>query len=378
MLCNQFLLPTFTPSMSSPNRTRRPTMTDIAKLAGVSQSTVSLVINHMSGAKVSKTTRDTVLRIARELGYPLARHAHHAGAQATQRNLIVYLSDELTTSPHAMQTIDGAGALAWEHDCLLATFATRGDPELEGAVLARMLASPALLGVIYATIFTRAVTLPAALRDVPTVLLNCHERNHERGHERVNDARARRASVVPGELLGGFAATMHLIEHGHRRIGFINGEGWIEAAGERLKGYRQALATADIPFDPRLVRSGDWQVATGYEHALALLDLPAPPTALFCANDLMAVGALDAARERKLTVPRDLSVVGYDDQDLARYTHPPLTTVLLPNYDMGRWAAETLIAQARGVNATHAAHAAIKMECPLVARDSVAAPRRQA
>ena len=357
--------------MASPTRSRRPTMTDIAKLAGVSQSTVSLVINHMSGAKVSKTTRDTVLRIARELGYPLTRHAHHAAAQAAQRNLIVYLTDELATSPHAMQTIDGANALAWEHDCLLATFTTRGDPELEGAVLARMLANPALLGVIYATIFTRPVTLPAALRDVPTVLLNCHER----GHERANGGNARRASVVPGELLGGFAATMHLIGHGHRRIGFINGEGWIEAAGERLKGYRQALATADIPFDPQLVRSGDWQVATGYDHALALLDLPAPPTALFCANDLMAVGALDAARERKLTVPRDLSVVGYDDQDLARYTHPPLTTVLLPNHDMGRWAAETLIAQARGGSA---AHAAIKMDCPLVARDSVAAPRRQA
>lgn len=350
--------------MSSPTRSRRPTMTDIAKLAGVSQSTVSLVINHMSGAKVSKTTRDTVLRIARELGYPLARHAHHAAAQAAQRNLIVYLTDELTTSPHAMQTIDGASEGAWEHDCLLATFATRGDPALEGAVLERMLANPALLGVIYATIFTRAVALPAALRDVPAVLLNCHERAH--------DGRVKRPSVVPGELLGGFAATTHLIEQGHRRIGFINGEGWIEAAGERLKGYRQALATADIPFDPQLVRSGDWQVAAGYAHALALLDLPYPPTALFCANDLMAIGALDAARERKRAVPRDLSVVGYDDQDIARYTHPPLTTVLLPNYDMGRWAADTLIAQARGGSA---AKAAIKMDCPLVARDSVAAPR---
>jgi LacI family transcriptional regulator len=86
----------------------------------------------------------------------------------------------------------------------------------------------------------------------------------------------------------------------------------------------------------------------------------------------MAIGALDAARERKLRVPRDLSVVGYDDQDIARYTHPPLSTVLLPNYEMGRWAADSLIAQVR---ANHAAKAHIKMECPLVARDSVAPPR---
>jgi LacI family transcriptional regulator len=333
-------------------------MTDIAKLAGVSQSTVSLVINHMSGAKVSKGTRETVLRIARELGYPVERHAHAAAVEA--RNLIVYLTDELTTSPHAMQTIDGAKDAAWEHDCLVAVFATRGDPELEAAVFARMLGHPVLLGVIYSTIFTRAVTVPAALDATPTVLLNCHTR--DRG----------RASVVPSELLGGYTATMHLIENGHSRIGFINGEHWIEAASERLKGYRQALSTADIPFDPVLVRAGDWQVAAGYEHALSLLDLPQRPTALFCANDLMAIGALDAARERNLLVPRDLSVVGYDDQDIARYTHPPLTTVLLPNYEMGRWAADSLIAQAR---ANHTAKAVIKMECPLVARDSVVPPK---
>ena len=333
-------------------------MTDIAKLAGVSQSTVSLVINHMSGAKVSKVTRDTVLRIARELGYPVERHAHHAATQS--RNLIVYLTDELTTSPHAMQTIDGAKDAAWEHDCLVAVFATRGDPDVEAAVFARMLGHPALLGVIYSTIFTRAVTVPAALSATPTVLLNCHTR--DRG----------RASVVPSELLGGYTATMHLIENGHSRIGFINGEHWIEAAAERLKGYRQALSTADIPFDPVLVRAGDWQVAAGYEHALSLLDLPQRPTALFCANDLMAIGALDAARERKLAVPRDLSVIGYDDQDIARYTHPPLTTVLLPNYEMGRWAADSLIAQVR---ANQSSRAIIKMECPLVARDSVAPPR---
>jgi len=338
-------------------------MTDIAKLAGVSQSTVSLVINHMSGARVAKETRDAVLRIARELGYPLERHAH---AARESRNLVLYLTDELTTSPHAMQTIDGAKDCAWEQDCLVSVFATRSDPELEAAVLARMLDHPALLGVIYATIFTRAARLPPKLLDapVPTVLLNCHDHGHarERGH----------ASVVPDEQAGGFAATMHLIATGHRRIGFINGEGWLEAAGLRLKGYREALATSGIPFDAALVREGDWQVSDGYRQALSLIDLPDAPTALFCANDLMAIGALDAARERKLAVPNELSIVGYDDQDIARYTHPPLTTVLLPNYDMGRWAAETLIAQARAgtVDKVH-----VEMDCPLVTRDSVAPPR---
>jgi LacI family transcriptional regulator len=336
-------------------------MTDIAKLAGVSQSTVSLVINHVSGAKVSKRTRDTVLRIAREIGYPLARHVRNAPRQ--QRNLILYLTDELSTSPHAVQTIDGAKDGAWDQDCLLAVFATRSDPDLEAAVLAQMLGNPALLGVIYATIFTRAATLPAALAGVPVVLLNCHTR--ERTH----------SSVVPSEVLGGFAATMHLVEAGHRRIGFINGETWIEAASERLKGYRQALSTSDIPFDATLVREGDWQVSSGFEHALSLLSQPNPPTAIFCANDLMAIGAVDAARKLKLEIPKDLSIVGYDDQDIARYTQPPLTTVLLPNREMGRWAAETLIAQARSESG--ARRTSVKMECPLVPRESVAKPRRR-
>lgn len=344
--------------MSDPGRTRRPTMTDIAKLAGVSQSTVSLVINHMSGAKVSAATRNKVLRIARELGYPVERLGHPAPAQA--RNLVVYLTDELSTSPHAMTTIDGARDGAWEHDCLLSVYATRNDPEYEGAILARVLLDPALLGVVYATIFTRAVTVPAQLAGVPTVLLNCHQKERrERQY----------SSVVPSEVLGGYAAAMHLIEAGHRRIGFINGEGWIEAAGERLKGYRQALSSRDIPFDAQLVREGDWQVSSGHAHAKALLALPDPPSALFCANDLMAVGAIEAVREMGMDVPGQVSVVGYDDQDIARYTQPPLTTVLLPNYEMGRWAAENLIAQ---VNGGVPRRTALKMDCPLVARESVA------
>lgn len=337
-------------------------MTDIAKLAGVSQSTVSLVINQMSGAKVSAETRKRVLRIAREIGYPVERHGHGMeGAQ--QRNLVVYLTDELSTSPHAMLTIDGARDAAWEHDCLLSVFATRSDPEYENAVLGRVLGNPALLGVVYATIFTRAVTVPALLATVPTVLLNCHQKERR---DRLY------SSVVPSEVLGGFAATMHLLELGHRRIGLVNGEGWIEAAAERLKGYRQALSTRDIPFDPQLVREGDWQVSSGHEHARALLRLPDPPTALFCANDLMAVGALEAVRELGLSVPAEVSVVGYDDQDIARYTQPPLSTVLLPNYEMGRWAAESLVAQ---VNGGVVRRTSMKMDCPLVERDSVAAPR---
>lgn len=339
-------------------------MTDIAKLVGVSQSTVSLVLNHMTGAKVSGATRDKVFAVAAELGYQLPRRKTTAPAappapSGVRRNLVVYLADEVATSPHPAVTIDGARSAAWEHNCLVSVHVTGGDRELEDATLEAVLGNPAVLGVVYATIFTREVELPARLQNpaLPCVLLNCTSRPRTR------------SSVVPGEVGGGFAATEHLINHGHRRIGFINGEPWMDAARDRLKGYRQALATADLPFDAQLVRDGDWMSGSGFEHAMALLQLERPPTAIFCANDLMALGALEAAKQLGLAVPGQVSVLGYDDQEIARHAHPALSTVLLPNYAMGQWAVERLLEEAASEEPSAPRH--IKMDCPLVPRDSV-------
>jgi LacI family transcriptional regulator len=343
-------------------------MTDIAKLVGVSQSTVSLVLNRMTGAKVSAATRERVFEVARELGYQLPSRKTTATAAppsptGARRNLVVYLADEVATSQHPSITIDGARAAAWEHNCLLAAHVTGGDRELEAATLDAVLAHPALLGVIVASIFTREVELPPALAqrpDIPTVLLNCTCSDRSR------------ASVIPGEVGGAFGAVDHLLAQGHRRIAFINGEPWMDAARDRLKGYRQALATADLPFDAALVREGDWMSGTGFEHALSLLQQPRPPSAIFCANDLMALGALEAARQLGLAVPRQLSLIGYDDQEQARHARPALSTVLLPNFAMGQWAVERLIDEAaQGPLPPRQ----IKMDCPLVLRESVATPQ---
>jgi LacI family transcriptional regulator len=358
---------------NEPSARARPTMTDIAKRVGVSQSTVSLVLNQMTGAKVSTATRDRVFEVARELGYQLPRRRDSAAQQASaapsaaaagpRRNLVVYLADEVSTAHHPTISIDGARSAAWEQDCLLAVHVTGGDREVEDATLRAVLGNPAVMGVVYASIFTREVELPVRLADsgLPVVLLNCT----------CNDRS--RAGVVPGEVGGAFAATWHLIEQGHQRIGFINGEPWMDAARDRLKGYRQALATADLAFDASLVREGDWMSGTGYAHAQALLGLARPPTAIFCANDLMALGALEAARAQAVAVPHQLALVGYDDQEVARYARPALTTVLLPNYEMGEWAVRRLLDEAAGV--APAGPRQLKMDCPLVPRDSVAAPQ---
>ncbi len=337
-------------------------MTDIAKAAGVSQSTVSLVLNGAVGAKLSEATRRKVMDVAQSLGYQLPVRAAQTPAPVGERNLIVYIADEVSTSPHPVVSIDGARDAAWNNGCLLAVFSTHGNAQMEQHVLQTLL-MPNVLGVIYATVYTRRVTVPPALTRMPAVLLNCYSSDHSL------------SSVVPAEVAGGHTATEYLIEAGHRRIGFINGETWQDAAKDRLKGYRQALATADLLFDERLVRDGDWSSGKGFELTLSLMREPNPPTAIFCANDLTAIGAIEALKQLGLRVPEDVSVMGYDDQEIARHTHPPLTTVVLPNYELGRWAVETLLQEEQNRDAgAPVRRRTVKLDGPLIERTSVCAP----
>ncbi len=148
-------------------------------------------------------------------------------------------------------------------------------------------------------------------------------------------------SIVSGEVLGGRTATERLIRAGHRRVGLIEGEVWMDASRDRLKGYRQALAHNDIPYDPALVRPGNWEPCAGYEQTRHLMKLATPPTAIFYANDLMALGGYEALKELGLRIPADVAVVGYDDREIVQFLRPPLTTVLLPHFEMGTLAVET-------------------------------------
>jgi len=342
----------------------RPTMTDIAKIAGVSQSSVSLVLNEMSGSRISPETQAKVRDAAHKIGYKLPGVRNEAPAETIEKDTIAFIVDEISTSPHPVVSLDGARDYAFEQGFLVSAHATRSNPELEEAVLRSVLRDPSIIGVIYATIFTRKVHVPEGLRNTPTVLLNCYAEPRQQ------------MAIVPGEVAGGFSATAHLTALGHRRIGFINGEPWMDAAIDRLKGYKQALATVDVAFDEALVRNGDWLPLRGYEAGLELLSLPSPPTAILCGNDLMAIGVMEAAAERGLRVPEDLSVMGYDDQELARYTHPPLSTLVLPNYEMGQKAAEALIDMA--VHGKKLRPMTIKVDGPLVVRNSTGKPSSRA
>ncbi|MDC9825274.1 LacI family DNA-binding transcriptional regulator [Devosia sp. ZB163] len=330
---------------------KRPTMIDIGERAGVSQATVSLVLNRVSNARVAEATRQRVLEAADALGYRKGTQ-HHVPDNKTR--VIGLLIDEVTTTPFATPFIEGAREEAALQDVVVATFCTRGDAKLEGLALDMLLQHDAI-GVLYTSLITRPAEPPERLRDVPTVMVNCYDRNRLY------------PSVVPADVTGGFAATEALLKAGHRRIAHLAGENWIEASEDRERGYRQALASWDVPIDESLILRGGWTIPGGRELALQLLDLPSPPTAIFAFNDRMAVGAYDALRSRGLSVPHDISVVGFDNEDTSAYLEPPLTTVVLPHEEMARWAVGTLLDEHLPV----ASPRRIKIECPLIERGSI-------
>ncbi len=332
---------------------KRVTMTDVARLAGCSQSTVSVVLNSTPGIRISKSTRERVLKGAEQLGYDMTPSRAALGERPRQ---IAIVFDRIATSPEAVVSIDGARETAWSTGHVVTIAQTMNDREMEPSTISAMLRN-GVDALIYGTIMTRKVEVPRALyaTRVPVVLLNCY-----------SDDRAF-PSVLPGEVAGGHRATDALIRAGHRRIATITGEIWMDAARDRLRGYRQALATADIPYDPALVREGNWQTSAGYEHTHKLMDLRHPPTAIFCSNDRMAVGCYEALKERGREIPTDVSVIGYDDEEVARHLSPQLTTLVLPHREMGRWAIEHALSASQGSGK----QPITKLECPLIERDSI-------
>lgn len=338
-------------------------MTDVARAAGCSQATVSFVLNRTAGMKLSQQTRDRVIEAARTLGYVMPsfpQRSANAARLPLLDGVIGFAVDQLATSPEAVVAIEGARQASWNAGNILMVAQTLCDPEMEPKTL-RALSAQGMSALIYMTIFTREIALPTYLAEleIPVVLLNCYTADHTL------------PAIVPSEIAGGQSSTRHLIDHGHRRIATITGEPWMEAAQDRLKGYRRALATADISFDSDLVVEGDWSASAGYAATVRLLALPDRPTAIFCQNDRTAIGCYEALKEAGLSIPQDMSVIGYDDEEIARHMHPPLTTSVLPHRAMGTWAIEQLDAPISETGR----YPIMKLECPLVERASVAAPR---
>ena len=345
---------------------QRVTMQDIARAAGCSQPTVSIVLNKNETVKISDEMKARVLNAARDLGYrpPGAKSAAASKSVGEERLIdgaIGFIVDNLAVSPEAVNAFDGVMQAVKATGNVVLLAETQNDPVREPKTIDYML-KQGVSALIYACVFTRRVEVPELLKSagIPVLLLNCYS----------DDLSL--PAVMPSEVAGGHAATNALIKTGHKRIGLIVGEEYQEGAISRLTGYRNALASADIPFDDELIVQGNWLPSSGYVGTQTLMSLANPPTAIFCQNDRMAVGCYEALKELGLTIPDDISVIGYDDDELARHLSPPLTSMNLPSRAQGRWVIEHLFHGPRD----ETRYPLVKLECELVERESIAAPKK--
>lgn len=334
----------------------RATLSEVASLADVSVSTVSKVLNGRSG--VSSETRERIEELLQDHQY-LRRTA----AKQQPAPLLEVLCYEID-SPFASDLLASIEQVARRRRIgMVLTGATAGhlpEPSWVDDVLRRQ-----PVGVILV-----ACVLPAKdkqrlrSRNIALVMV-----------DPAGNPGPDVPSIGSADWNGGHLATRHLIDLGHRRIGIITGPPDMMASTARLSGYRTALDSAGIAVDPELIRPGEFHHADGLAEGRALLSLPDRPTAIFASSDLYALGVYEAARSLGLTIPGDLSVVGYDDLRIAQWAGPPLTTIHVPLLAMAEQAVQlvTRLADEPGL-----AFSRIDIDTSLVVRGSTAAPARSA
>ncbi len=340
--------------MTSQPRKRAPTMSDIARQAGVSRTTVSFVLNnHASSASIPAETKDRIQEAAKKLAYRPNLAAR--GLRTNQTHTIGFIADEITTTPYAVNIIKGAQDAAWVHGKMLLIVNASSDVSIKETAIEMMLERQ-VEGIIYAAMYHHEVAFPANMYEGPAILLDCFCADRSL------------PSVVPDEVQGGRTATEVLLQKGHRRIGFINEIDPIPATFGRFEGYKQALHAYNIPFDESLVRVHRSNAAGGYQGALELMRLPEPPTAIFCFTDFTAMGVYDALRSLGISIPGDVAVMGFDNHEsVAAQLTPPLSTIELPHYKMGKWAVEYLLEHS-GQSLPPLQHT---IPCPYIERHSI-------
>ncbi|WP_440696073.1 LacI family DNA-binding transcriptional regulator [Clavibacter nebraskensis] len=301
---------------------RRATIHDVAAAAGVSVSTVSKAVNGRYG--ISAETSRRVMEVVERLGYESSLVASSMRSHRTGVIGVLVADFE----PFSAEILKGVGAaLRKSRYDLLAYSGSRqvDNTGWERRSLSR-LSGTLIDGAIMVT-----PTVVHAQTEIPVVSIDPHT------------GPADLPSVESDSLGGALQATRHLLELGHRRIGFLAGRPDLRSASLREAGYRRALQDAGIAFDPALVRSGFFLTALAREPARALLSMPDRPTAIFAANDLSGIAILQVAAELGIRVPEDLSVIGFDDIPEASQMTPPLTTIRQPMQRLGTTAVDLLM-----------------------------------
>ncbi len=326
------------------------TIYEVAKAAGVSLATVSRVMNN--NTPVRQATRAKVLAAMAELGYRPNSIAQSLASSRT--NSIGILVSELHGPFYgAMLTgIEAEFRAAGKHVIIAAGHSER-ETEQEGIEFLKSRNCDAL--ILHVEAVSDEYLIELAQGDTPFVLLNRHIA-----------AIADRCISLNNEL-GGYLATHHLLEQGHRHIAYISGPMWKTDARERYLGHQRALAEFNCTLDPVLFYEGDFRETGGCDGLKALLDTQHPFSAVVCANDEMASGALTTARELGFEVPLDFSVVGFDNVNFAYYTYPKLTTIDYPISAMGHMAARWVLSEVYNLPDTEVQQV---FEPHLITRDS--------
>ena len=345
--------------MASRKRTEQPqrvTMKDVARHAGVSQPTVSFVLNDRRDVSIAAETRTRVLEAARELNFQPNRAAQ--SLRSNRSYTVGVIADRLVSQPYAGHIVLGVQQAVQEagYVCFVVETAQTTDG---GKAAVENLVQQGVAGLVYAAPGPEYVTPIDGLDTVPTVFVNCFP---------PGDTPA--VTVLADEYQGGYDVAAAVFAAGHTDVAFLGGPEDDYACQERKRGLERAATDAAIAPERVRVTFGTFQVGSGYDLAMETLeDAATRPTAIICGNDRMAVGALMAAQSMGMRCPEDISIVGFDDQpDLADQMHPPLTTVALPHQQMGFEAGTLLLAEAE-------APGRHLVPCEYVSRSSLAAPR---
>jgi len=305
-----------------------PSLTDVARRAKVSIATVSRVINKSD--KVMPETRELVGRAMKELGYRPSRVARRLRQRGGRRNLLGLIIPDIQ-NPFFAEMARGAEDAAYANEFAVILCNSDDDLKKEQFYL-DVMQSESVDGIILPPINEQdAAVLQLVASGLPIVTVDRSLAYSAMDKVEVDNRR------------GAYEAVEHLVKLGHKRIGLIAGLPKVSTSRERQQGYEDALASHKLPLRPEYVRTGDYKQASGRMLAEELLALAAPPTALFAANNLMAVGALEAIHARRLKVPGDIALIGFDDLPWADALDPPLTVIRQPAYEVGRAAVELLL-----------------------------------
>ena len=329
----------------------RLTIRDIARLAGVSTATVSRVAN--GRPDVSEETRVQVQKVMREHGFTANRSAR---ALSAKRTGLIGLTVPFVEETYFTGILSGAAEALYELDQRVVLCPTHHDHEREVSLIEHLMGG----------------TTDGALILLPEESSLELRRLQELGYPFVVvDPRQALDDGIPAvsatHAAGARAATDHLLRLGHRRVALITGTADWLATDERIEGYRMALTAGGLAFTYELLAGGDFATATGYRAARLLLELEDPPTAIFASNDNLAIGAMRAVFERGLGIPRDISIVGFDDSGLASNVFPRLTTVRQPLGELGRTAVSLLN---RLLNGQRTEALRIELATQLIVRES--------